>query len=296
MGWAVDFVLCITTLGRWKTQKRSFSLEQYCECRGLARIFQRERGGGSHCVKQRVITRLSCRPPSLFYLCISGLELTWREGPYWLHTRAADENTLIWNRFKKSGLFKTVFFFAVRIWSWRFRHLNIVGCFPKKAFKGGLRVPQDPFPLPTPMGGRVKEILFFLTIVTNDENAFITLRCHWIQGLTCCCRCGYSVIRRRDANLVATIRTALHLLHAVVVHEAFIDVGRTKWLKRRKDWARPLFVYNNIKERTSLKFQNSYNTFNLKQNCTVRRATSLLGLFSAKEKAGGKRPWHRRDF
>ena len=81
-----------------------------------------------------------------------------------------------------------------------------------------------------------------------------------MQGLTCCCRCGYSVIRRRDANSVATIRTALHFLHAVVVHEAFIDIGRTKWLKRRKDWARPLFVCNKIKERTSLKFQNSYHT------------------------------------
>lgn len=163
MGWAVDFVLSITTLGRWKTQKRSFSLEQYCGRRGLARIFQRERGGGSHCVKQRVITRLSCRPPSLVLLVYqrARINVAWR--PILTTYKSRWRNYFDMKQISKKWAFqKCFFFFAVRIWSWRLRYLNIVGCFPKNAFKGGLRVPQDPFPLPTPMGGRVKEILFFL--------------------------------------------------------------------------------------------------------------------------------------
>ena len=48
------------------------------------------------------------------------------EGPYELKTRAVDENTLQKTNLKKVG-FSTMAFTA-KILSWRFRHLNIVGC------------------------------------------------------------------------------------------------------------------------------------------------------------------------
>ena len=42
--------------------------------------------------------------------------------------------------------------FAAKILSWRFRHLNIVGCLLKRRpTKGGSRAPQDPTPLATPL-------------------------------------------------------------------------------------------------------------------------------------------------
>ena len=42
--------------------------------------------------------------------------------------------------------------FTAKILSWRFRHLNIVGCLLKKRpTKKGSRAPQDP-PLATPLG------------------------------------------------------------------------------------------------------------------------------------------------
>ena len=41
--------------------------------------------------------------------------------------------------------------FTAKILSWRFRHLNIVGCLLKRRpAKGGSRAPQDP-PLATPL-------------------------------------------------------------------------------------------------------------------------------------------------
>ena len=41
--------------------------------------------------------------------------------------------------------------FTAKILSWRFRHLNIVGCLLKRRpTKGGSRAPQDP-PLATPL-------------------------------------------------------------------------------------------------------------------------------------------------
>ena len=43
--------------------------------------------------------------------------------------------------------------FTAKISSWRFRHLNIVGCLLKRRpTKGGSRAPQDP--LATPLRGR----------------------------------------------------------------------------------------------------------------------------------------------
>ena len=53
--------------------------------------------------------------------------------------------------FKKVG-FSTMAFTA-KILSWRFRHLNIVGCLLKRRpTKGGSRAPQDPPPpLATPL-------------------------------------------------------------------------------------------------------------------------------------------------
>ena len=44
--------------------------------------------------------------------------------------------------------------FTAKILSWRFRHLNIVGCLLKRRpTKGGSRAPQDP-PLATPLHKR----------------------------------------------------------------------------------------------------------------------------------------------
>ena len=44
--------------------------------------------------------------------------------------------------------------FTAKILSWRFHHLNIVGCLLKtRPIKGGSRAPQDP-PLATPLGLR----------------------------------------------------------------------------------------------------------------------------------------------
>ena len=41
--------------------------------------------------------------------------------------------------------------FTAKILSWRFRHLNIVGCLLKRRpTKRGSRAPQDPPPLPSP--------------------------------------------------------------------------------------------------------------------------------------------------
>ena len=40
--------------------------------------------------------------------------------------------------------------FTAKILSWRFRHLNIVGCLLKRRpTKGGSRAPQDPPPPPS---------------------------------------------------------------------------------------------------------------------------------------------------
>ena len=50
--------------------------------------------------------------------------------------------------------------FTAKILSWRFRHLNIVGCLLKKRpTKGGSRAPQDPPPLATPLIGSINLIL-----------------------------------------------------------------------------------------------------------------------------------------
>ena len=80
----------------------------------------------------------------------AGSVVLWRhEGPYQLKTRAVDENTLQKTNFKKVG-FSTMAFTA-KILSWRFRRLNIVGCFLKRRpTKGGSRAPQDP-PLARPL-------------------------------------------------------------------------------------------------------------------------------------------------
>ena len=44
--------------------------------------------------------------------------------------------------------------FTAKILSWRFHHLNIVGCLLKRRpTKGGSRAPQDPPPLATPLVG-----------------------------------------------------------------------------------------------------------------------------------------------
>ena len=56
-----------------------------------------------------------------------------------------DENTLQKTNFKKVG-FSTMAFTA-KILSWRFRHLNIVGCLLKRRpTKGASWAPQDPPP------------------------------------------------------------------------------------------------------------------------------------------------------
>ena len=59
--------------------------------------------------------------------------------------KSVDENTLQKNKFKKSGL--STMAFTAKILSWRFRHLNIVGCLLKRRpTKGGSWAPQDPPP------------------------------------------------------------------------------------------------------------------------------------------------------
>ena len=55
--------------------------------------------------------------------------------------------------------------FTAKILSWRFHHLNIVGCLlQRRPTKGGSRAPQDPPPPATPLKleslGLVKGIIF----------------------------------------------------------------------------------------------------------------------------------------
>ena len=83
--------------------------------------------GGS----QRLLTRLSCRPPR----------------PYQLKTRAVDETTLQKNKFKKSGLFNNGFYGQDIVMS--FSPPEYCRMFAqKKAYQGGSRAPQDPTPPP----------------------------------------------------------------------------------------------------------------------------------------------------
>ena len=94
--------------------------------RTVARIFQRRghRGYSPDCHVDR------CRPPRRA-----------------LTTRAVDEITLQKNKFIKVGFSTRAF--TANILSWRFRHLNIVGCLLKRGpTKRGSRAPQDPSPPP----------------------------------------------------------------------------------------------------------------------------------------------------
>ena len=109
--------------------------------RGVARIFQR--GGHSRDTIRGSPTMYGlyrCSPS-----CISGLSriiVAWRP----ILTKDNEPLTKILykkTKFKKVG-FSTMAFTA-KILSWRFRHLNIVGCLLKRRpTKGGSRAPQDP--------------------------------------------------------------------------------------------------------------------------------------------------------
>jgi len=83
--------------------------------------------------------------------CISGLSriiAAWRS----ILTKDEPLTKILYKKpnFKKVG-FSTMAFTA-KILSWRFRHLNIVGCLLKRRpTKGGSRAPQDSPPLATPL-------------------------------------------------------------------------------------------------------------------------------------------------
>ena len=106
-------------------KKRTMKLCGVSIFRGVARIFQKGGGGG--------VTEAT------FYLM-------WREGmKAHINHRQEPLTTILYNKtnFKKVG-FSTMAFTA-KILSWRFRHLNIVGCLLKRRpTKGGSRAPQDP--------------------------------------------------------------------------------------------------------------------------------------------------------
>ena len=61
--------------------------------------------------------------------------------------------------------------FTAKILSWRFRHLNIVGCLLKRRpTKGGSRAPQDPPPLATPL------LTFHFWTFENYDFLYFTLK------------------------------------------------------------------------------------------------------------------------
>ena len=105
-------------------KKRTMKLCGVPIFRGVARIFQRGGGGVTE---------------ATFYLM-------WREGmKAHINQRQEPLTTILYKKtnFKKVG-FSTMAFTA-KILSWRFRHLNIVGCLLKRRpTKGGSRAPQDP--------------------------------------------------------------------------------------------------------------------------------------------------------
>ena len=120
--------------------------------RTVARIFQRRghRGYSPDCHVDR------CRPPRRA-----------------LTTRAVDEITLQKNKFIKVGFSTRAF--TANILSWRFRHLNIVGCLLKRGpTKGGHGHPRTPPPLPPNYApARYKKLNFGLgsTCCTQIEHA-----------------------------------------------------------------------------------------------------------------------------
>ena len=101
--------------------------------RGVARIFQRGGHRGYSPDHHPGITNYIWFIPLLSPRVSAGSVVLSRH----------DENTLQKNKFKKVG-FSTMAFTA-KILSWRFRHLNIVGCLlRRRPTKGGSRAPQDP--------------------------------------------------------------------------------------------------------------------------------------------------------
>ena len=68
--------------------------------------------------------------------------------------------------------------FTANILSWRFCHLNIVGCFLKRRpTKGGSRAPQDP-PSYAPV---VRETIIFLYLSLNITDRFLCKLFHFFK-------------------------------------------------------------------------------------------------------------------
>ena len=109
-------------------------------------MFQRGEGGGGVTEATHQITiwgSFGVYRLYMVYTAAGSVVLSRHEGQ--VKTRAVDENNSQKTNFKKVG-FSTMAFTA-KILSWRFRHLNIVGCLLKRRpTKGGSRAPQDPLP------------------------------------------------------------------------------------------------------------------------------------------------------
>ena len=119
------------------------------KARGVARIFQRGGHSRDNIRGSPTIYGLYRCSPS----CISGLS---RIIAAWRFILTKDKSR--WRKYftRKQILKKVVFstmVFTAKILSWRFHHLNIVGCLLKtRPTKGGSRAPQDPPPpLATPL-------------------------------------------------------------------------------------------------------------------------------------------------
>ena len=131
----VTVVLFITVLKYWQNNACFYFSTFFC--RGVARIFQR---GGHRGYSPDHHPGIAAY---IWFIPLLSLVYQWAQS-YYRGMKALN--------YKKTNLKKVGFStmaFTAKILSWRFRHLNIVGCLLKRRpTKGGSRAPQDPPPPP----------------------------------------------------------------------------------------------------------------------------------------------------